>query len=119
MEQLFALGALDVYTVPIGMKKSRPGSLIHVICRESKKEAVIQAIFRYTTTIGIRESKLNRYVLSRRTETTETPYGTVRRKLSSGYGVVRGKYEYDDLSKIAKQRGISLDEARILISEQA
>ena len=119
MEQLFALGALDVYTVPIGMKKSRPGILIHVICRESKKEAVIQAIFRYTTTIGIRESKLNRYVLSRRTETTETPYGTVRRKLSSGYGVVRGKYEYDDLSKIAKQRGISLDEARILISEQA
>ena len=53
-----------------------------------------------------------RYVLDRKLETVQTPYGDVRRKVSSGYGVSRVKYEYDDLSRIAKEHNISLDEVR-------
>ncbi|MCM1123369.1 MAG: nickel pincer cofactor biosynthesis protein LarC [Eubacterium sp.] len=115
MERLFADGALDVYTVPIGMKKSRPGILIHVMCRRSDKENMIRSIFKHTTTIGIRASRLDRYVLDRRMETLDTPYGKVRCKVSSGYGVERRKYEYEDLSRIARERKISICEAENLI----
>lgn len=118
MEQLFKDGALDVYTVPIGMKKSRPGILIHVMCREADKEKMIRSVFKYTTTIGIRENKLCRYVLDRRIETVDTPYGPVRCKISSGYGVERRKYEYDDLSKIAKEKDISISEAESIVRKQ-
>ncbi len=111
MEQLFSDGALDVYTVPIGMKKSRPGILIHVMCREADKEKMIRSIFKHTTTIGIRESRLERYVLERRIETVNTVYGDVRCKVSSGYGVERRKYEYEDLARIAKENNISICEA--------
>lgn len=115
MEQLFKDGALDVYTVPIGMKKSRPGILIHVMCKEADKEKMIRSVFRHTTTIGIRESRLGRYVLDRRIETQDTPYGPVRYKVSSGYGVERRKYEYDDLARIAAEKNIGISEAETLI----
>ena len=110
MERLFEAGAVDVYTMAIGMKKSRPGTLLQVLCREADKEAVVQAIFRHTTTIGIREQQLNRYVLDRRIETVETAYGSVRQKISSGYGVTRKKYEFEDLAQLAKEHNLSLDE---------
>ncbi len=118
IEQLFNDGALDVYTVPIGMKKSRPGILIHVMCKEADKESILASVFKHTTTIGIRESKLHRYVLDRSIQTLDTPYGSVRCKISSGYGVERRKYEYDDLARIAKEKNISIAEAEALIKEQ-
>ena len=118
MDRLFEAGALDVYTMPIGMKKNRPGILLHVLCREAEKEAIIRAIFSHTTTIGVRENTFRRYVLNRRVETISTPYGMVRRKISSGYGVEREKYEYADLARIAKDKKISLAEAESLVKKQ-
>ncbi len=112
VERLFEGGAHEVYTVPVGMKKSRPGTLIRVICRERDKEKLVKLLFKYTTTIGIRETSTRRYVLDRRIETVDTPYGAIRRKVSDGYGVLRAKYEYDDLSRIAKERNISLKELK-------
>ena len=117
MERLLDSGAFEVYTIPIGMKKSRPGTLIRVICSEQNKEMLIQMIFQHTTTIGIRETVTNRYVLDRHTEIIDTPYGEVRRKDSSGYSVHRSKYEYDDLSRIAKKENISINKARELIED--
>lgn len=115
MERLFEGGALDVYTVPTGMKKSRPGLLIRVLCRERDKEKMLGLIFRHTTTIGVREAKMQRYVLDRKMTAVETPYGTVRRKESAGYGVKRTKYEYEDIAAIAREKGISLEEVAALI----
>jgi len=111
MERLMESGAKDVFTVPLGMKKSRPGILFCVICREQDREKMVSLIFRYTTTIGIREARMHRYVLDRSVTTLETPYGAVRRKDSSGYGVTRSKYEYEDLARIAEENGISIAEA--------
>lgn len=111
-ERLFEGGAREVYTVPIGMKKSRPGTLIRVICTEQDKEKMIGLLFKYTTTIGVRETLTQRYILDRSVETLQTPYGEVRSKISSGYGVSRRKYEYDDLSRIAREQNISLEEVR-------
>ncbi|MDE6032195.1 MAG: LarC family nickel insertion protein, partial [Oscillospiraceae bacterium] len=112
VERLFENGSLEVYTIPIGMKKSRPGTLIRAMCKEHDKEKIIGSLFKYTTTIGVRESITHRYILERKTETVQTPYGEVRRKISSGYGVSRSKYEYDDISRIAKEQNISLDEVK-------
>jgi uncharacterized protein (DUF111 family) len=38
----------------------------------------------------------------------DTPYGKIRRKVSTGYGVQRVKLEHDDLARIAKEQNLSL-----------
>ena len=115
MERLFEAGARDVYTIPIGMKKNRPGILIRALCVAKDKEKLVEAMFRHTTTIGIRECALDRYILNREIVKTETPYGEIRRKASSGYGAKREKIEFEDLARIAREKGISLWEAREML----
>ncbi|HIR32352.1 MAG TPA: nickel pincer cofactor biosynthesis protein LarC [Candidatus Faecousia faecavium] len=110
LEKLLELGALDAFTVPIGMKKSRPGILLSVLCRESDRDKMVAALFRHTTTLGIRETVCDRHTLHREIQTLDTPFGKVHKKVSSGYGVHREKYEYEDLAAIARQRQMSLEE---------
>ena len=112
METILAAGALEVYTVPVGMKKSRPGTLLSVLCHEDQKQKLVQVIFKNTTTIGVREHSCSRYTLQRSFETVHTPYGDVQKKISSGYGVKREKYEYEDLARIAREQGMSLAEVK-------
>lgn len=112
---LFAEGALEVYTVPVGMKKSRPGHLISVVCETADREKILSAIFKHTTTLGVRENIAKRYILKRRVETRETEYGEIREKISMGYGVERRKYEYEDLAKIAKEKDLTLRDVRNMI----
>ena len=112
MERILEAGALEVYTVAAGMKKSRPGTLLSVLCHEAEKEKLVRVIFQNTTTIGVREHACSRYTLKRSFETVQTPYGDVQKKLSSGYGVTREKYEYEDLARIAREQGMSLEEVR-------
>jgi uncharacterized protein (DUF111 family) len=92
------------------MKKSRPGTLIRVICKEDLKETLIHTIFKYTSTAGIRENRVERSVLERNITEIETPYGLIRRKDYSGYGVTRSKYEYDDLARAALEYQMSIHE---------
>ena len=110
LEQLMEHGALDAFTVPIGMKKSRPGVMLTVLCKEANKEEMVRLIFRHTTTLGIREKRCQRHILDRKMETVDTPYGKVHRKVSTGYGVQRTKYEYNDIARIAREQNISLFE---------
>lgn len=110
LERFFEAGAVEAFTIPINMKKSRPGTLIRVLCSEDKKDVLTQAIFKYTSTAGIRETKVQRSILQRHISEVETPYGTLRRKDYSGYGVNRSKYEYDDLARIAAANHLSIDE---------
>lgn len=117
MEQLFAAGALDVYTTPIGMKKNRPGVLLTCMCREDDREAMLRTIFRHTSTLGVRVSVCDRYTLSRRQYAVQTPDGEIRVKESSGWGVLRHKAEFDDLAHIARQTGKSIAEVLDTIPE--
>lgn len=109
-EKIREAGAVEVFTTAVMMKKNRPGTLLTVLCREAQKEAVVQAIFKHTATIGIRETLCRRYVLTRTEETVETALGPVRRKVSSGYGVQRAKFEHDDLAALAEKNRLSLTE---------
>ena len=112
VEELLAGGALDVYTSAVGMKKSRPGTMLQVLCTETDREAMLSLLFRHTTTLGVREAKLQRYVLRRSVEAVQTVFGPVRRKTASGYGAERSKYEYEDLAKIAREQGLSLRQVK-------
>lgn len=112
MERLFEAGARDVYTQAIGMKKSRPGVLLSVICVPEDADRMAEIIMRHTTTLGIRRQDLSRYFLSRRVETVETPYGPVRIKCAEGMGVEKSKAEYEDLAALARQHGVSLEAVR-------
>ena len=97
------------------MKKSRPGILLTCMCRCGDKEKMISLLFKHTTTLGIRENISRRYSLTRTMKEHETPYGVVREKIAEGYGVKRGKLEYEDLAKIAREQGMSLGEVRKIV----
>ena len=108
MEQLFAAGARDVYTQPIGMKKSRPGILLSVICLAQDADKLAEVMMKHTTTLGIRRQDMSRYVLDRKQETVSTEYGPVRVKRASGMGVDRVKPEYEDIAALAKEHNVPL-----------
>ncbi len=110
METLLEAGALDVWTTPITMKKSRLGTMLSLLCREEDSQRMAELLFRHTTTIGVREYACRRYTLDRTVDTVSTPYGDVRRKTSCGYGVTRKKYEYEDLARIARDHNMALNE---------
>lgn len=114
-ELLMDEGALDVYTTAIGMKKSRPGTLLTVMCREGDRERIAGLIFRNTTTLGMRVYHCERMILERSEKTLHTEFGDVRCKEASGYGVVRSKLEYDDVRRLAKSSGRSIREIRDII----
>lgn len=108
--RLLAEGALDVWTESIGMKKGRPGVKLCCLCQTEDRDTMLQLIFRHTSTIGVREHACRRFTLNRETVSRNTPFGPVRFKQSSGWGVTREKPEYEDVASIAAKKGISLQE---------
>lgn len=112
MEELFAAGALDVYTTAVGMKKNRPGILLTCMCKEKQREEMIRLLFLHTTTLGVRESVCNRYTLKRTMKTETTVYGNVRIKEVSGWGIKRQKAEYEDLARIAREQEMPIAQVR-------
>ncbi len=108
-ERLLQGGALDVFYTPIYMKKHRPAYLLSVLCDENKKASLLKIIFTESTTLGVRESRLTRYVLPRSTKTIHTDYGELRVKIASLNGTnITIAPEYEDCLKLANEKGISL-----------
>ena len=83
-----------------------------VLEREETREAILETLFRHTTTLGVRASRCDRYTLSRTARTVDTAHGPVRVKSAEGFGVKREKAEFDDLARIARETGRSLREVR-------
>ena len=117
-ERLLAEGALDVWTEPALMKKNRPGTVLKLLCWEGAKDAMVSALFRYTSTIGVRESQMKRYTLKREIHEYDTSLGKIRSKQVSGYGTKREKLEYDDIAAIAGEKNISIASARRLAEKE-
>ena len=114
-ERLWEAGALDVTTAPIGMKKNRPGVQLTCLCRLEDREKLVSVLFAHTTTLGVRESLCARYTLARSQRTVETEHGPVRVKEARGWGVTREKPEYEDVAKIAREQGLTLDQVKELL----
>lgn len=107
LEALLATGALDVFTQAIGMKKSRPGILLTVLCRPDQIAACEALLFQETTTIGIRRSLQQRTALRRELQTVITPHGSVQIKVAWYQNrIVNVQPEYDDCARIAQAQGL-------------
>lgn len=108
-EKLLAAGALDVFTIPIQMKKGRPGHLLQVLSPADGVDALSRIIFQETTTIGIRHYPAARTTLDREFVDVETEYGSVRMKVSRMNGeAVNFAPEYEDCARIAREKNVSL-----------
>ena len=109
MERLYADGALDVYWIPIYMKKNRPGTLIQVLCQEDDKDRLIQRLLSETTTLGVRYYKAARRLLAREQVTIETSFGKIQvKRVRDPAGGERLIPEYDVCREIAIKRNLPL-----------
>jgi uncharacterized protein (TIGR00299 family) protein len=101
-ELLLVCGALDAWITPVQMKKGRPGTVLSFLCVPGDLERLAALLMAETGTLGVRYTRLQRIVQSRRVEERDTPYGPVRFKVSA----TGEKPEYEDCRRIARQQGI-------------
>ena len=110
-QTLFDLGALDVWTTPIQMKKSRPAVVLSAICKRQDLNQITSGFFEHTTTLGVRVRPLDRLVARRETTQVSTSYGPIRVKLRFiGGKVTHVAPEYDDSAKIATELGVPINQ---------
>jgi hypothetical protein len=117
-ERLFAAGALDIYTLPIGMKKSRPGTMLCVLAMKADREKLLKEMFRHTSTLGVREYTINRHKLGRTVKQIYSPLGPVRIKEASGFGIRKEKFEFEDIARLARENNLSFSEVIDIIGNK-
>ncbi|MBN3881625.1 MAG: nickel pincer cofactor biosynthesis protein LarC [Nostoc sp.] len=122
-EALFAAGAVDVFTQAIGMKKSRPGILLTVICHPENLLSCEAVIFRETTTLGIRRTTQQRAILQREIQQVEIEYGKVRVKVawkgqSPEKVIANVQPEYEDCAELARKHNIPWREIQRLVLQR-
>jgi uncharacterized protein (DUF111 family) len=104
--RLLEAGALDVWTIALGMKKQRPGVMLCVLCAYGDRAAFAQQILELTGSFGVRYRSWQRLILDRRYETVTTSHGPVRLKIGSHNGdVVVVRPEYEDVRRLAQSSG--------------
>ena len=109
MDRLLEEGALDVFGVPVQMKKNRPGAVLTVLCKPEDASKLTKIVFAETTTLGVRQREEQRTALARRWETVATKWGDVRLKIASMNGAVTNYApEYEDCRRIAAERHVPL-----------
>lgn len=116
LEKAFAAGALDVFAVPIYMKKSRPGTLVSILCKPEDESKFQAMLFAETTTLGVRSHLVERHALPREHVTVATRFGEVRVKVARSEGrVLHASPEFEDCRKLAEDRNVPLQD----VMEQA
>ena len=110
LEELFAAGALDAFLTPIQAKKGRPAVLLTALAPSGGEDAVIDAILRHTTTIGLRFRTERRRTLPRREDTVETAFGRVRVKVAGEGPTAKAKPEFEDCRRLAAEVGVAVAE---------
>jgi uncharacterized protein (TIGR00299 family) protein len=111
MERLFEAGALDVYLIPIQMKRSRPAVVLTLLVEEDKLAPAIDVLFAETTTIGVRMHEVRRETLGRDQITVETPFGPIQVKIARRAGrVMNAAPEYRDCVRVAREKKVPLKE---------
>ncbi len=109
IERLWDAGALDVYTTAINMKKNRPGVLLSVLCRPSEADRLEEIIFRETSTLGVRRSRVDRHILARESHAVDTIWGSIEGKIARlGGDFLRFTPEFDACSRIAHEHNLPL-----------
>ena len=115
MDRLYEAGALEVFYVPVQMKKNRPGTLLTVVTAPERRSRLVDIIFKETTTIGLRHHDVDRECLQRELITVETPAGAVRVKIAWRDGrVVNAVPEFEDCARLATATNLSVKEVQAL-----
>ncbi|HKU62851.1 MAG TPA: nickel pincer cofactor biosynthesis protein LarC [Gemmatimonadales bacterium] len=105
-EALFGAGALDVQLWGTHMKKGRAGFRVEVIVSPGEADAVADALFRHSTTAGIRRQVVERLTLDRQELELDAGDGMrVRVKVLDAPGGPKVKPEYDDVAAVARRTG--------------
>lgn len=111
MDRLFEQGALDVFFTSVLMKKNRPGTKLTVICRQDRKDVLVEVLLRHTSTFGVRFSHLDRTILDRETVAVDTAFGSIRCKLGRLSGeLLKYSPEYEDCKAASEQSGRPISE---------
>ena len=109
MERLFEDGALDVYWIPIYMKKNRPGTMLQVLCRIDERDTLIRRVLSETTTLGVRYYQARRRLLARDELQVNTSYGIIAvKRVTDPQGNIRMIPEYEVCRKIALEYNLPL-----------
>ncbi|MBT9177498.1 MAG: hypothetical protein DDT20_01832 [Firmicutes bacterium] len=108
-DRLFAAGAVDVFRIPIYMKKGRLGVKLSVLYAASDEAKLLHVLFRETTTIGVRRITVDKLMLTRTSREISTPYGSLRVKQAFYNGIcVNCKPEYEDMLRLARENDVSI-----------
>lgn len=110
LEKIFEAGARDVHYIPCYMKKNRPAVILRVLSDEEKLPQIETAIFRHTSTVGLRRYPVSRTCMNRSFADIATPYGTVTVKKCELGDIVKYKPEFDSVKKVADQAGVTYRE---------
>ena len=109
MERLLTDGALDVFSVPVQMKKNRPGALLTVLAKPEDADRLTKLMFKETSTLGVRRRNEQRQILSRRWETVDTSWGPVRIKIANMNGTISNYApEFEDCRALAEAHHVPL-----------
>jgi hypothetical protein len=109
MDRLFEEGALDVYWIPVFMKKNRPGTLVQVLCRRNRKDVLIDCILSETSSLGVKYYDAQRSMLRRESVIMKTAYGEIRvKRILEAGGGVRIVPEYEVCKKIALEKNLPI-----------
>jgi len=120
MERIFEDGALDIYWIPVHMKKNRPGTMVQVLCKEDRKDDIIRRLLAETTSLGIRYYHAQRQLLARDQLTITTSYGKVRvKRIRDAEGNTRLIPEYEACKEIALRKNIPLRAVYDTIAREA
>jgi pyridinium-3,5-bisthiocarboxylic acid mononucleotide nickel chelatase len=115
MDKLYAAGALEVFYIPVQMKKNRPGTLLTVVAPPERRAQMSDVIFGETTTIGLRHYDVDRECLQREIVRVETPLGPVRVKVSRRDGrVMNATPEFDDCAALAAAHNLPVKEVQAI-----
>ena len=109
MERLFEKGALDVYWIPIFMKKNRPGTMIQVLCPENYREVLMTCILSESSSLGVRYYHVKRRMLGRERIMVKTVYGEIEvKRITELDGSSRIIPEYEICKKIALEKNLPI-----------
>jgi uncharacterized protein (TIGR00299 family) protein len=118
MERLYAAGALEVFYVPVQMKKNRPGTLLTVVTPPERRQTIADVVFAETTTIGLRYYEVERECLEREIVSVSTPLGPIRFKLASRNGrVINAVPEYEDCLALARANNLPVKDVQAIAAQ--
>ena len=111
LEAALQAGAHDAWIAPVTMKKGRPGHLFGALVSESARAVVEEVIFRETSSLGVRRTRVERSVLDRELVLVQTAYGPVRMKVGRLHGrLLNAAPEFEDCRQAAGRHHVAVKE---------